>query len=609
MHGSQYLLLTRRRFLPIFLTQFLGAFNDNLLRSGLVVLIAYSAQRGIELPLKPEVMVTICSALLVVPFLLFSAIAGPLADKYEKSRLVQITKAAEVGIMAVAMYGFATENIYLLMVMLFISGTHSTFFGPMKYSILPDHLRDSELLAGNGLIAGGSYLAILLGLICGGLLVEMEGNLIGIAAVGVACAGLIASLCIPPSTPASPHMHISLNLWRGTANIVRYAYQSRPLFLSILGLSWFLLVGSVFMAQFPNYAQAVVRGNNEVYTLFLTVFSIGIAAGSVLCDRLLRGEISARYTPMAALGVSVFTLVMLWATPPPSHGGLLDVHAFLTSDPRHLLVLAMMLLVAICGGIYMVPLYAILQSRSEAGYRSRVIAASNIFDSLFMTSAAIISTILLSLGMSVTGLFLALAVANLAVAAFIFSVLPETLLRTAVRWTLMLLYRVEVRGDEHYRAAGPRTVIVAGHAGFFEALLLAAFLPDRPLFAVESSQLACWRSGLSRRLLRILCIDRERPATLRPLLRHLRRGGRIVAFAEPGLDANNGVTYSTFGWMAEKARLTILPVRIDGGLKKTVTFLPPQQVQPPEAVDHRERRHVFGRNLYQLVSETLYPLP
>lgn len=608
MQDSQYLLLTRRRFLPIFLTQFLGAFNDNLLRSGLVVLIAYSAQRGIALPLKPEVMVTICSALLVVPFLLFSGIAGPLADKYEKSRLVQLTKIAEVGIMLVAMYGFATHNIYLLMVMLFISGTHSTFFGPMKYSILPDHLKDSELLAGNGLIAGGSYLAILLGLICGGLLVEMEGNVIGIAAVSVALVGLMASLCILPTTPAAPHTHINFNLWHGTAGMIRYAYQSRPLFLAILGLSWFLLVGSVFMAQFPNYAQAVVRGNNEVYTLFLTVFSIGIAAGSVLCDRLLKGEISARFTPVAALGVSAFTFVMLWATPVPTHEGLLDVHAFLTADPRHLLVLLMMLLVAVCGGIYMVPLYAILQTRSEESYRSRVIAASNIFDSLFMTTAAIISATLLSLGLSVTELLLLLAIANLAVAMFIFTILPEMLLRSAVRWALTLVWRVRVEGLEHYSAAGPRTVIVAGRGRFFEALLLSAFLPDRPLFVVESSHLAQWRAGISGRLFQVLPVDRERLSTLRPLLRHLARGGRIVAFAGQSMEAEKDGAYTAFGWLAEKAKLTILPARIDSERRKAIVFLPPQRVQPPDAADQRQRRQVLGRQLYQLVSETLYPL-
>ena len=420
MKTSQFRLLAARRFLPIFLAQFLGAFNDNMLRSGLVVLIAYSAKHGIALPLQPEILVTLCSALLVVPFLLFSSIAGPLADKYEKSRLVQLTKFAEVGIMLVAMVGFAATNIYLLMCMLFVSGTHSTFFGPIKYSILPDHLRSEELIAGNGLIAGGSYLGILFGLIAGGLLVEMPGNIIGVAAVAVAVTGLVASYFIPRAEPCAPHMRISFNLWRGTLDILAYVLRRKTLCLSIMGLSWFLLVGSVFMSQFPNYAQGVARADNEVYTLFLTVFSVGIALGSVLCNALLKGEISARYMPFAALGMSVFTFIMVLATPTPTHEGLLNITEYLTSEPMHLLVLAAMLMVAICGGVYMVPLYAILQSRSDAEYRSRVIAASNVSDSLFMTIAAIVSAILLSIGMSVTGLFVTLALINLGVALLTF---------------------------------------------------------------------------------------------------------------------------------------------------------------------------------------------
>lgn len=409
----KYGLFLKRRFLPIFLAQFLGAFNDNLLRSGLVVMIAYAHLRGIPLPLANEkVLVTICSALLVFPFILFSYLAGQLADKYEKSRLVIITKAAEVLIMLTAMYGFATHNVHLLMVMLFISGTHSTFFGPIKYSILPDHLKPGELLAGNGFIAGGTYLGILSGLIAGGLLVEMDGNLIGMTAVGVALIGLLISFFIPKAAGAHPEMKLDFHMIRGTLDIVRYARRSPVLFRSMLGLSWFLLVGSIFMSQFPNYAQGVVHANNEVYTLFLTVFSVGIALGSVLCDQLLKGEISAKYAPWSLIGVSIFTLLMVLTTPMPTHEGLLTVSQFL-DDPRHYWLLGTMLMVAVCGGVYMVPLYALLQDKSESIYRSRVIAASNLFDSLLMTIAAIVCAVLLTMGFGILDLFLALALCNL----------------------------------------------------------------------------------------------------------------------------------------------------------------------------------------------------
>lgn len=319
--------------------------------------------------------------------------------------------------MLCACYGFSTQNIHLLMALLFVSGTHSTFFGPIKYSILPEQLRAGELLAGNGFVSGGTYIGILAGLIAGGLLIEAPGNAIGFTALGMAVAGLIASLCIPRGVAAHPQLPFSFHIVRGTMDIVRHARHTPAVFYSILGLSWFLLVGSVYMSQFPNYAQGVVYANNEVYTLFLAVFSIGIALGSVACDRLLKGEISARYAAPALLGITVFTYLLVLMTPRAPHAELLTVGQFL-GEWKHWPVLAAMLLVAVSGGIYMVPLYAILQAKSENASRSRVIAASNLFDSLFMTVAASVCALLLAMGIGVLGLFLAVATLNLGVYAY-----------------------------------------------------------------------------------------------------------------------------------------------------------------------------------------------
>ncbi len=413
LHTHKYGLFLTRRFWPIFWSQSLGALNDNLLRSGLVVMIAYAKVRGISLPLdREDILVTLCSGLLVLPLLLFSFLAGQLADKYEKARLITYTKFAEVGIMLGVWWGFETQNIYLLMALLFVSGTHSTFANPIKYSILPEHLREDELLAGNGFVSGGGYISILFGLITGGLLVVMPGNPIGWAALAIAAAGLTASLMIPRGKPAEPGMKLNFHLIHGTLSIIAQARKSNTLFHSILGLSWFLLIGSVFMAQFPNYAQGIMRADNAVYTLFLTVFSIGIAAGSVLCDKLLKGEVSPRYTPWALVGISVFTYMMVFTTPHPVQEGLTTIHDFV-SEIRHLPVLVSMLMVAVCGGVYMVPLYALLQSRSESGARSRVMAASNLSDSIFMTAAAVVSALLLLSGLTVKDVFLCLATVNL----------------------------------------------------------------------------------------------------------------------------------------------------------------------------------------------------
>lgn len=414
LENLKYSLFLKRRFLPIFLATCLGAFNDNLLRSGLVVLIAYSASKGIALPTKPEILVTLCSALLVLPMFLFSSIAGPLADKYEKSRLVVYAKVAEVFIMIGVYLGFAANHIMLLMCLLFVSGLHTTFYGPIKYSILPDHLGSGELLAGNGFMAGGSYLATLFGLIAGGLLVEIPGNIIGLAAIGIALLGLIASWCIPISKAAHPETHISFNIIKGSREIIGHAARDRSVLATIFGLSWFLVIGSVYMSQFPNYAGSVVYANNEVYILFLTVFSIGIAFGSVLCDTLLKGKISTKLMPFAAMGTSIFTYVMVLTTPKPAHEGLLDVSAFLLV-PSHWPVLGCMLMVAVCAGVYMVPLYAVIQTRTDPQYRSRVLAASNFSDSVFMTLAAMVCAVLLSMGFTILDLFTLVATVNLVV--------------------------------------------------------------------------------------------------------------------------------------------------------------------------------------------------
>lgn len=409
----KYGLFLKRRFMPLFLAQFMGAFNDNLLRNGLVVMIAFAAERGIHLPMdKPAVLVTICSALLVVPFILFSSLAGQVADKFEKARLVTYTKIAEIVIMVTAFYGFETQNVLLLMILLFVSGTHSTFFGPIKYSILPENLKPGELLAGNGFISGGTYIGILAGLIAGAILVTQAGNVIGYTAVSVAVAGFLVSLLIPRSIPSAPNTHIHYNLWSSTVEMTKFVWCSKILRHSIIGLSWFLLVGSVLMTQFANFAKEVVHADNEVYTAFLTIFSVGIAFGAVLADQLLKGEISAKFAPWSLLGVSLFLVAMVMLTPEQRHVELLTLHQFF-NEPVYWPMVGCMLMVAICGGIYMVPLYAMLQTHSESHYRSRVMAASNMFDSLFMTIAAIICAALLHYGYSITDLFLLLAAANL----------------------------------------------------------------------------------------------------------------------------------------------------------------------------------------------------
>ncbi len=411
----KYKLFLRRRFLPLFLAQFLGTFNDNMLRNGLVVLIAYAARHGTPLPIdRADILITICSGLLVLPLMLFSSVAGQLADKCEKGKLITYTKIAEILIMLGAFYGFATQHIPLLMFLLFVSGTHSTFVGPIKYSALPEHLRAKELLAGNGFVSAGNYLGILLGLISGALLVELPGNVIGYALIAVAVTGYIASIYIPRTKPAAPETEVHFYLVAGAKEIITCAKGFPRVFRAMLGLSWFLLISSVFMAQFANYATQSLSADNTVYTLFLTVFSIGIAIGATLADTLLKGEICTRFVPWALLGVSAFSAGIVFLTPDVPQGDLMGIGEFFDVREHWLIVLCMMG-VAVSGGIYIVPLYALMQAETEVSVRSRVLAASNLFDSFFMTAAAIASAILLTVGFAIIDLFMILAILNIGV--------------------------------------------------------------------------------------------------------------------------------------------------------------------------------------------------
>lgn len=411
----KYKLFANRRFLPMFLAVFLGTLNDNIIRAGLIVMIAYAAQHNIALSTKPEILVTICSGLLVLPMVLFSSIAGQLADKYEKSRLVVFTKFAEIFIMLAASYGFYYHNITLLMFLLFISGTHSAFAVPIKFSILPQHLKPGELLAGNAFIASGSYLAILAGMIVGGLIIEAEKSVIGITITSVAIIGFVASLFIPPALSSHPETKVSFNLWQGTVDLVRYVRRDGILVRTILALSWGLNIGTLYISQFANYAHSAIHADNEVYIVFLTIFSVGMAIGSILCDTLLKSQISSRFSPIAAIGMAVFTALMVFFTTNHTGNNLMNIGEFF-SVTSNLLVVSCMLLVAMCGGIYMVPLYALLQSRTSSSHRSQVIAVSNLSDSVSITITTIISAILLSYGLTVQDLFIIIAFMTIAVA-------------------------------------------------------------------------------------------------------------------------------------------------------------------------------------------------
>ena len=451
----KYDILTKRRFLPLFTTQFFGAFNDNLMRNGLITLITFKIISKEALGIDPKILTTIATVLLIAPYIFFSGLAGEMADKYERSSLMRYTKIFEIFVMFAAGYGFYTNNVYLLVGLLFAAGTQATFFSPMKYSVLPDHLHKDELITGNGFIEGGTFLAILLGSILGtqfGNLIDLDKPsttfYISVSLVCVSLFGIFSSFFIPRATPASPELHVRKNIAASTWEVLKIIHGNRAVFFSIMGTSWFWAIGSIFMSQFPAFGREVLFATPDVYTIFLATFSVGVAIGSVICAKILKGEITMRFAPRALLGLSICTFILLAAThfaylPAPEviekdhllHSGaftgdeLIAARAFINahlltpgeffSHIANICILIGIFGISFFGGLYTVPLKAMIQTRADEKSRSRVIAGDNIYNSIFMVLAGAVSAGLLALNASVNEIFLIVAVTNLGYALFI----------------------------------------------------------------------------------------------------------------------------------------------------------------------------------------------
>ncbi|MFO1398207.1 MAG: MFS transporter [Burkholderiales bacterium] len=487
---NQYELLRERRFAPFFWTQFLGAANDNVYKNALVIFVAYHA--AARSALDANTLVNLAAGLFILPFVLLSATAGQLADKYEKSRVIRYIKLFEIAIMAVGLAGFALSSLALLFVALALMGVHSSLFGPVKYAILPQHLATEELVGGNGLVEMGTFVAILLGTIAGGVLVAIPGVgpvLAGAAAIAVAVAGWLVSRAIPVTPAVAPALVINWNPFTETWRNLRFAYGTRVLWLSMLGISWFWFYGATFLTQFPNFAKDTLGGNEHVVTFLLALFSIGIGAGSLLCERLSGRKVEIGLVPFGSLGLTLFAVDLFFATRDMHAHELVGIAAFL-GEPAHWRVVADLLLIGLFGGFYIVPLYALIQERSDPAYRSRIIAANNILNALFMVASAGLAIVLLGEGLTIPMLFLTTGVLNAAVAFFIYKLVPEFLLRF-IAWLLIhTMYRVEKHGLDHVPETGP-CIVVCNHVSYVDALVIAAsvrrpirFIMDHQIFRI-----------------------------------------------------------------------------------------------------------------------------
>ena len=423
--SSQFSLLGQRRFAPFFATQFLGAFNDNVFRNGLIIVVTF--QGASLFGLNASQLANIAGALFILPFFLFSATAGQLADKYEKCGLMRRIKILEIVLMAIAAWAFVRQSYATLFVMLFLMGCQSTLFGPVKYAYLPQRLTVSELIGGNALVEAGTYVAIILGLLVGGLTVDLDpqnlyllsGSLVVFAALGYA-----ASRHIPRTAAADPDLCVTLNVWSETRHIVGFARENRDVFVSILGISWFWFYGTAITLQIPAYTLDVLNGDESITTTLLAAFAIGVGLGSLLCERLSNGRIEPGLVPLGSIGLSIFALDMYFAQPVP-HTLEVATPAEFFARPGSIRLLADTALLGAFGGIYSVPLFAMMQERADKSHMSRIVAANNIINALFMVAAAMLALVLFSAGVSIPQFFVVLAGLNAVVAAGFYVRMPE----------------------------------------------------------------------------------------------------------------------------------------------------------------------------------------
>ena len=490
MGHNQFELLGQRRFLPFFLVQSLGAFNDNVYRQAIIALLFFL---GVSVE-ERTLYTNLAPALFILPYFLFSGLAGQIAEKLEKQRLIRITTAMEIGIMSVAAIGFLTSNMPLLLLALFGTGLQSTLFGPVKYSILPSVLRPEELTGGNGLVEMGTSMSILLGMIFGGLIFVVAGQAGPEAAaasiVVLAITGNLISRLVPRVEASAPDLKINWNPFPESLKALRLARKQPAVRNAILGISWFWFVGTVLTAQLPAYAELFLGGGSTLYLFCFVLFSVGTGVGSLLCEKLSRRTIEIGLVPLGAIGMTVFCADLYFAQPGPALASGLTVREFVAGGNWR--IIADLTLIGLFAGLFIVPLFALVQSRTPRGELSRVIAGVNIQNAFFIVVAAMLGVLLqrdsltvagLTLplpGLSIPELFLALAIANAAVSVLIFTMVPEFFLRFLAWIYVSVFYRLRITGVEDNVPDEGAALLVCNHVSYMDPLVISAAVP-RPI--------------------------------------------------------------------------------------------------------------------------------
>lgn len=630
-NGGFFTLLTQRRFAPLFMTQFLGAFVDNVFRNALIILVTYN--EVLAHGYNRHMVVTLLGGIVILPFLLFSSLAGQIADRYEKSRLVIIYKGLEMIAMSVGIYALFSHSLKLLILVFFLNMTQAAFFGPLKYSLLPLYLKEKELINGNALIESSTFAAILLGSIVGGISVSLPNYglymISGILFLSSFMAW-VSSWYLQKSTAADPQLKINPNLFSTSLNIIRSTAQNRTLFLSIIGISWFWVVGGVFLTQIAVYGKVVLGGNQSVASLFLTLFTIGIGLGSFLCTFLSKGKINYRHILWGALGMTVFIVDLVIAShfvsqAQPDYIGIYQFLFHSNTLGNNWRILFDLMMIAVCGGLYTVPLYTLLQVESEPKFRSRTIAANNIMNSFFMVISSLITMALVSLKVAIPNIFLITGLVNLIVIQRIAQLVPESILQLFLQGLLKLLFRVEVKGLENFHASGKRTLIIANHTSFLDSILIFAFIPTRLNFAIYTHYVNKWWIRIMKPNINLFPLDPSNPMATKHLIEFLRQDKKCVIFPEGRITVTGSLMkiYDGPGMVADRAGATILPIRIEGAQysyfshlrgivrrklfpKITLTILPAQVITADPNLKGKERRKIMSNKVYDIMVGMLF---
>ncbi len=619
---SSSLLLTRR-FAPLFWCQFFSAFSDNFLKNALVFLILFRIGGP-----DAEALITLAAAIFIAPFFFLSGLGGELADRFDKAWVAQRLKLVEIGVALIAVLGFALHSVVILFVALFLFGVIAALFGPIKYGILPDHLARSELPAGNALVEGATFIAILLGTIVGGLAAKGGGDPASFAFLMIlfSLSSWATSLFIPPTGEAAPNLPIRTNIVRSTANLLNYLREDRRILWGALVTSWFWLVGAVSLSLLPPLVKNVLGGTEEVITVCLAIFSIAIAVGSGLAAWLAAGRIILLPTLIGAVLLGLFAIDLGWATygvaPATQAAG---VTAVFTSS-RGIRIAIDLAGLAIAGGLFIVPTFAAVQAWAGSDRRARVVAGVNVLNAAFMTASALIVAVLQTLGMSTPALFLLLGIGSLLVAIAIGRTMPASAMGDALSIIYRALFRIEVKGLDNLHKAGPNVIIALNHVSFLDAGLALSLRRRKPVFAIDVNMAKHWWVKPFLKLSHAIPLDPTKPMGTRTLINAVKGGEALVIFPEGRITVTGSLMkiYDGAALIADKSNAEIVPVRIEGleqtpfsrlsrgqvrrkwFPKVTVTVLEPVKLSVDPALKGRARRQAAGAALYGIMSDLVF---